>query len=241
MKAFRNRSSEIELMDDTSLEPHVLDAVLQDVSLANRLLGGNRITRNAVMSMISKKPDKEYTIMDVGCGDGAMLRQLAAICRKKPYRVRFIGLDINESAIALAQQHSKDYPEIAYYAGDILKDNRHGLYADITLCTLTLHHIPSSQIPGFLAGMAKITQRAILINDLQRSSLAYYLFKIFSAIFIKTKIARHDGLVSIKKGFKRNELIAFSRQVPSFYPKVEWKWAFRYLLIMTPANLKNHE
>ena len=241
MIAFKYRTTQTELMDDSSLEPDMLNAVLRDVSRANRFLGGNRITQNAVLHILRRHPNTEYSIMDVGCGEGAMLRQLALLCRRKKYRVRFIGVDINESAIQLAKEYSQDFPEIQFSTRDIIADKEDGLFADIVLCTLTLHHIPSSQVPKFLGGMAKIARKAVVVNDLQRSPLAYYLFKIFSAIFIKTKIARHDGLVSIKRGFKRKELIAFSGQVPNFYPKVEWKWAFRFLLILAPSNCIKHE
>jgi 2-polyprenyl-3-methyl-5-hydroxy-6-metoxy-1,4-benzoquinol methylase len=165
-----------------------------------------------------------------------MLRQLALICRKKNYRVKFIGVDINRASIALAQKNSRDFPEIEYYIHDILQAANQELAADIVLCTLTLHHIPSGQIPKFLVSLARTAREAVIINDLHRSPLAYSLFKIFSLIFIKTKIARHDGLVSIKRGFKRDELIAFSRQVPAYNFKIEWKWAFRYLLILAPPN-----
>ena len=238
---FKNRTTKAELMDDTSLDPQLLNAVLRDVSLANRLLGGNRITQEAVLDIISSRPNDNYSIMDIGCGEGTMLRQLALICRKKNYSVKFIGIDINESAIELAKEYSTDFSEIEYSKHDVTKDTEHELSADIVLCTLTLHHIPNSEVPKFLKSLAKIARKAVVVNDLQRSPLAYYLFKIFSAIFIKTKIARHDGLVSIRRGFKRSELIAFSRQVPAFDPKVKWKWAFRYLLILAPSNRIIHE
>ncbi|MBT8320425.1 MAG: methyltransferase domain-containing protein [Eudoraea sp.] len=241
MKAFRNRTNEAELMEDATLAPETLNAVLRDVSLANRLLGGDRITHNAVLRILRKDPAKEYSIMDVGCGEGTMLRQLALICRKNKYKVKFTGLDINRAAIKLAETYSMDFPEIKYHAGDLLQDDLEELVSDIVLCTLTLHHIPSPQIPQFLEKLTNEARIAVIVNDLQRSPWAYYLFKIFSAIFIKTKIARHDGLVSVKRGFRRKELFAFSSQVPEYYPKVKWKWAFRYLLILAPSKSIDHE
>ena len=54
--------------------------------------------------------------------------------------------------------------------------------------------IPSTVTINEYVELAKI---GIVINDLQRSGLAYYLFKLFSLIFIKTDVAKIDGLISI--------------------------------------------
>ena len=240
MIGFKERTSEPELMDDANLRPEILRNVLHDVSLANRLLGGNRITEKAVFQILKENPGHLHRILDVGCGEGAMLRKLAQLCRKKGFNAEFLGLDLSESAISLAREHSKAYPEITYVTGDLLEVRPEQIRCDIALCTLTLHHIPTAKVPLFLEQMSRITRSAVLVNDLQRSGLAYYLFKAFSVIFIKTKVARHDGLVSIKKGFRRKELVQFSNQIPGYEYIISWKWAFRYLLTLRAINTKSN-
>ena len=76
----------------------------------------------------------------------------------------------------------------------------------------------------------------VVINDLQRSKLAYYLFKGFSAIFIRTAMARRDGLISIGSGFTREELQDFAKDLPMVQHRIRWKWAFRYVWVMTPTK-----
>ena len=45
---------------------------------------------------------------------------------------------------------------------------------------------------------------------------------------MKTRIAREDGLVSIKSGFTRKELESFANGFPQMRSKIRWRWAFRY-------------
>ena len=41
-------------------------------------------------------------------------------------------------------------------------------------------------------------------------------------------MTRKDGLTSILRGFKKEELIQFSKKLKLKNYKIEWKWAFRY-------------
>ena len=72
----------------------------------------------------------------------------------------------------------------------------------------------------------------VVINDLERSPIAYYLFKAFSFFFIKTEIAKKDGLLSVRRAFKMRELQDFSKQVKNATHHIRWKWAFRYIWVL---------
>jgi len=229
---FSQRNTEVELMDNPTIEEAVLRKVLKDINRANRLLGGNKITIHAIAQLMKKQPKAQYTIVDMGCGDGSMLRAVALFCRKRNIEVRLIGLDLSEQALAIGKEKSRSFPEIQFVQHNIIAVPPTGLVCDILLCTLTMHHFNSRQIPQFLEQFVKLASIGVIINDLQRSRLAYYLFKAFSVIFIQTWIAKHDGLLSIKSGFVKNELIKFSRELPHVHHSIQWKWAFRYIWVM---------
>ena len=44
----------------------------------------------------------------------------------------------------------------------------------------------------------------------------------------RTKIARHDGLVSVARGFRKKDLEDLSQEIPVTKHQINWKWAFRY-------------
>ena len=186
----------------------------------------------AVGQLIREFPQQSYTILDMGCGNGSMLREVVILGRAMGVEMEAIGIDLSEKGLAIAKAASSDFPEIRYLKQDILALDPDDLNCDILLCTLTMHHFYDENIPTFLGQFAKLARIGIVINDLQRSSLAYHLFKGFSAIFIRTEIAKHDGLISIKSGFTKSELEGFAKDLPSVQHQIKWKWAFRYVWVM---------
>lgn len=226
------RSEQAELMDNFTGPIEELETVLNDITRVNRVLGGNKITVDAVFKLIEAYPKESYTILDIGCADGNMLRNIAAEARKRNIRVELIGIDLSADALKLARKASLDFPEITYKAKDILTTDFSDFECDIVTTTLTLHHFKDEGIFKFLHQFERLSTIGIVINDLERSKLAYRLFKAFSLIFLRTKTARIDGLISITRSFSKSELMTFATQLPDLTHKISWKWAFRYVWVM---------
>lgn len=231
------RSTQPELMDDFREGIQKLRIVFDDINRVNTILGGNIITIAAVGRLIKENPQERYIIVDMGCGDGNMLREVALFCRAKGFAVELIGIDLNEEALQLAEEASVAYPEIRYEHQDILKLQTTDLNCDIVINTLCMHHFENKDLLIFMKKFNQLAKIGVVINDLQRSRLAYYLFKLFSLIFIKTKTAQIDGLISISKGFVKSDLLQYSRSLPEVKHEIKWKWAFRYVWIMQTKRL----
>lgn len=232
MSDFSVRNRETESMDDPGLRQSVLEKVFWDIDRTNRLLKGNRITVRAVEQLIREVPQESYTILDMGCGNGSMLRQVVQLGKRLGVKIEAIGIDLSEKSLKIARAASSDFPQIRYFKQDILTLDANDLNCDILLCSLTMHHFHDENIPVFLKQFTHLAHMGIVINDLQRSPIAYHLFKGFSAIFIRTKIARRDGLISIKSGFTRTELEDFAKNLPVVSHDIRSKWAFRYVWVM---------
>jgi len=228
----KERSNQKEILDDFQGNSQELAAVLNDINRVNRILGGNRITVNEVFKLIDERPKDFYTILDVGCGEGSMLRELASLARKKNISLKLIGIDLNAEALTLAKQTSLDFPEIEFLEKDVLSADFSDSGCDIVITTLTMHHFQNSDILNFIKQFTRLTSIGVVINDLQRNALAYYLFQVFSLIFIKTKVAKQDGLTSIRRGFWKSELKALSSSLSDVHHEISWKWAFRYVWII---------
>lgn len=229
----QERSKEIEIMDDFDLKGKHLEKTLKDLEHINAWLGGNQITVGGLAQLLkNQSKNKEISIADIGCGNGAMLRKIAGWARKNKYKMKLIGIDANTHAIEIAEKLAIDFPEIKFLALNMFSEEFKRMKFDVILCTLTLHHFKNPEIINVLQLFTQQTRLGIIINDLQRSKVAYRLFQAFCAVFINNKIARKDGLISILRGFKKEELIDFTKQLPAQKHSINWKWAFRYQWII---------
>ena len=232
MVDFTQRSSEIEVMDTFMGTKNELDFILKDINRVNKLLGGYSITLNAVFELIKEKNKESYTILDMGCAEGTMLRKLALQARNRNIALNLIGVDLNKQSLQLAKEYSNEFPEISFMECNILTADFSEMDIDIVMTTLTLHHFSDRGIVQFVNRFNKLASIGVVINDLERSPLAFYLFKAFSFFFIRTEIAKKDGLLSIRRAFKKKDLIDYANQINNAVHHIQWKWAFRYVWIL---------
>jgi 2-polyprenyl-3-methyl-5-hydroxy-6-metoxy-1,4-benzoquinol methylase len=228
------RTQETEIMDDFSLEGEELRAALDQIANINRLLGGNKLILGGIRKLLKNSDtSKTITIADIGCGNGDMLRMLAKFGLKNNLNFKLIGIDANDYTINYAKKLSSEYQNIEYKCVDIFSEDFKTIQYDIVLCTLTLHHFTNTEILNIISIFNKNAKIGIIINDLHRSKLAYCLFQLICVIFNLNKMSREDGLVSILRGFRKNELIEFSKKLNLKNYTISWKWAFRYQWIIT--------
>jgi hypothetical protein len=218
-------------MDDFSIGGDLLRDTLDKLENINRWLGGNLMTVKALKKVLKNHPkEQELIIADIGCGHGDILRDVAKFGRKNGYKMKLIGMDANPTAIAYANELSTEFPELSFKTEDIFSEAFKNRKFDVVLATLFLHHFKEAQLVSFLGNTLKQTKIGIVVNDLHRHKLAYYLFMLLS-VFIKNNMIIEDGLTSVLRGFKRNELVHISNKL-KVKPQISWKWAFRFQWIL---------
>ncbi|WP_179348511.1 methyltransferase domain-containing protein [Winogradskyella pacifica] len=221
------RSNKTEIMDDFSLKGELLRDTLNKLGKINKWLGGNRVTLDGIAQLLKNQPkDKTYTIIDLGCGHGDILRLVANYGRKHQYNFKLIGIDANADAIAYANELSTDFPELSFESIDVFSDQFEVLEFDIALTTLFLHHFKDKDILSLLKRLSKNANLGIVVNDLQRSKIAYRLFQLLG-LTISNDMIVEDGLTSILRAFSRKDLENYSNTL-HLKSEIRWQWAFRY-------------
>lgn len=227
----KHRSHTIEIMDDLEMTGPVLIDSLDQLAIINKLLGGNQVTLGGLKKILAgQSKEKTIRIIDLGCGSGDMLRKVAEYGRKNDYKFELLGIDANQATVDYANQLSTDFPEISYKKEDVLSEYFKTHTYDIAMCTLFLHHFDDHVAMNVMQTLLKNAEMGVLINDLHRHRLAYYLFKIVT-LGVKNDMTKNDGLISILRAFKRKDFETYSKEI-AYNSTISWHWAFRYQWII---------
>jgi 2-polyprenyl-3-methyl-5-hydroxy-6-metoxy-1,4-benzoquinol methylase len=224
------RSNEKEYLDNSHIETKDLYQNLIELDVINNRLGGYNVSRKGLAAILKTKKSV-HTILDIGFGGGDSIKQLAKYSDKKKIKLFFYGVDLKNDCVKYAENNLStisnkqlicdDYRNIS---ADLLKQ------IDVIHCSLFLHHLTDEEIIDLLK-FGKSNECIILANDLQRNWFAYYSIKLLTTIFSKSYLVKNDAPISVKRGFKRNELIALLEKAGFKNYSVKWSWAFRYILI----------
>lgn len=226
------RSELPEIMDEFDFNGKALEKVLKSIDQINAALGGHRVTVNGIEKLIQQQKQPKYTIVDVGCGSGASLRKLAKWAKKRPEQFQFIGVDANPECINIAKKASKEVKNLTFQCINVFSKDFEKVEVDIFISSLTLHHFKNAELIKLMQKLQQQGKIGIVINDLHRSKTAYYLFKLYALFFIRSKVAKHDGLISILRGFQKEDFNTYAEQIRIQNHEVNWFWAFRYQWII---------
>lgn len=186
----------------------------------NCLLGFFRRT----VRFLQKSPET-HSLLDLGCGDGLFLTNLSRYFSSMHCQ----GIDIDPAAIDLAKNelstHLKSYPNAKLsFELQNLEDMQIPT-VDVILATLVCHHLKDDELVLFLQNTLKQARQFVVINDLHRHPIAYVFYAAFSPFF-RNRLIIHDGLISIKRGFTRQEWKSLLTK--SGIQRYEIKWCFPF-------------
>ena len=229
MSKFAQRSYESELLDAPNIPKELLFKNLRELDVVNRLLGGHSITLSGIKKLISDK-NKIYHIIDIGCGGGDAMKQIAKWARVKNYKIKLTGVDMNSDCIDFMKDACKEFPEIDGVVMDYRDYLKTNAEVDIIHCSLFCHHLKEDDLIELFQYMNKCARIGFVINDLQRHWFAYYSIKFLTRLLNGSSLVKNDAPLSVLRGFKKNELNDLLKKADLKNVSIKWKWAFRYLV-----------
>ncbi len=213
-----------ELLDADNIPFEDIKQNLKELNTINTLLGGHKITIAGVREF--SKKNVPIHICEIGCGGGD---NLAAIQKWSEEKIDYIGIDLKKECIEFAKLQ---YPfqNFSWIVSDYEKIT-FNKKPSIIFSSLFCHHFTEEALIKMLCWMKKNSSNGFFINDLQRSTVAYYLIKCLTKLFSKSYLIKNDAPLSVARGFHKNEWkIIFEKAGIKNY-SIKWKWAFRYLII----------
>lgn len=201
MTTLAERAQRDELMDADDLPADTYAAVVRDLAQVNTVTMAARPTLAFLATRA--RPGRHYRLLDVGYGDGDMLRRIAHWGARRGITFELVGIDLNPRSEAAARADTPSTLRIEYRTGD---------YADLAaepwdfiVSSLVAHHMTTDQLVTFLRFMAAHARVGWLVNDLHRHHFAYAGWPLLARLFGWHEIVRHDGHLSIARSYRPDE------------------------------------
>lgn len=188
-----------ELMDAEDLPPDTYTRVLHDLARVNTLT----LARRPTLHFLSRLGNRPLKILDVGFGDGDMLRAIHRWAARRGQAVTLTGIDLNPNSVAAAQSATPADMAITYGTGDYAELAGQGW--DVILSSLVAHHMTHEQLIAFLRFMDAEARAGWFINDLHRHGFAYMGYPLLATLMRWHPIVRHDGRLSIARSYRPAE------------------------------------
>jgi hypothetical protein len=220
----------VELLDDPGADDALATRSLRDVAVANRFFGGTSAVLGALRPLLRRSSGQRLTLLDVGTGAGDIPERARALAARLGVELSTLGLERTE-AVARAARRRAMHAVIGDAAAIPLADHS----VDIVTCSQVLHHFEDAHAVAVLREMHRVARRLVIIADLRRSWAA--ATGIWAASFVLGfhPVSRHDGRLSVLRGYRAPELGALVYRAVGVQPTVGNPRGFRVTASWSPV------
>lgn len=212
-----------EIMDDPALGKDVYAAVLADLATVNTITMARRPTLDFIRRAVGTRT--HFSLLDVGFGDGDMLRTIGRWAGSRGKSAQLVGIDLNPRSEGIARAKTPAGAPIEYRTGDYA--DLVGQRFDLVVSSLVAHHMTHSQLVAFLRFMESEATAGWYINDLHRHGFAYFGYPILARLACWHPIVRQDGQLSIARSYRPQEWTPILAEADIDSARVERRFPFR--------------
>jgi ubiquinone/menaquinone biosynthesis C-methylase UbiE len=220
----------IEILDDPNVDPAMLTRAMEDVETANRLFGGADAALGEISETIDELP-KCARLLDVGTGTADIPAGARKLAADNGISLTTIGFDISE--ILLEKNRERNDSVVL---GDALALPFRDSSVDVVTCSQVLHHFQDADAKKLIAEMNRVARGRVVISDLRRSVFAAGGLWLASFVLRFHPVSRHDGVVSVMRGFVSRELSDLVASAIGQKPVVKHRRGFRVTTSWKPLR-----
>ena len=221
-----------EVMDQPGLETglhHQALSALRRINSLSRTAGSLWPAISAVATQ--SPPQQPLTLLDVACGGGDVALRLAQRAQAQRLSLQVSGCDFSPAAIEYATRSTVGLSAAAaprFFVHDVLAEPLPP--ADIVTCTLFLHHLDEAQGVLLLQRLATAARRLVLVSDLRRTRLGYWMAHLVGRVLTRSPVVRIDGPLSVAAAWSLPEVDRLAQQAGWQGYQLGGVWPERFLL-----------
>ena len=219
-----------EILDDPGIDPVLAERSLRDVARSNALFGGTRAVLVEFARALDTIAGSRATLLDVGSGLGDIPCRARQTAQAHGVTLAAVGLELT----AELARATRDAVGTAV-CGDALALPFADKSIDVVTCSQVLHHFPDDTAATLLCEMSRVARHRIIVADLRRSWLAIAGLWTVSFPLGFHPVSRHDGVVSIRRGFTPDELRALVQRATGRTASVTLRAGFRVTASWSPS------
>jgi 2-polyprenyl-3-methyl-5-hydroxy-6-metoxy-1,4-benzoquinol methylase len=225
------RQREPEWMDDPELDPGLHRQALAGLRRINAWSRSGIAIWGAIERLVRDQGLSEVSILDLASGGGEVALQVANKAIQTGLRVRVAGCDCSPVAVDEARRRASHFPNlpIEFFIQDVFAGELSQSY-DVVMCSLFLHHLDEPQAISLLRRMGNAARRMVLVDDLRRSRLGYWLAWAGSRMLSRSPVVHKDAPLSVAGAFTPEEAVKMAAEAGLTNATFETHWPLRYLL-----------
>ena len=220
----------VEILDSPDIDPAIVTRSLADVARANALFGGVSSAIDEIKDVLGELKSSG-TLLDVGTGLGDIPCRARDIARKNGVELTTIGLDA-ACELATASRSAVSFS----VCGDALRLPFADNSIDIVMCSQVLHHFTGLDALRLLREMNRVARVRVIVSDLRRSWIAAAGLWLVSFPLRFHAVSRHDGVVSVMRGFTTGELVDTVHEAVARKPRARRRRGFRITTSWSPVH-----
>jgi 2-polyprenyl-3-methyl-5-hydroxy-6-metoxy-1,4-benzoquinol methylase len=194
-----------ELMDYPDCDRDMLFNTYRQFRYSNMLFAGWFVLYTLFLKPRMRDRKRIYSLLDIGFGGGDIAIQLAKWAKADGIGLNITGIELDERALEYVGTIPVP-PNIRFRnatTADLLSENRS---YDFIISNHMYHHLSETELWNILSEVSRLCRSMTIFNDLERGNLAYFFYAGFSWLFLRRSFMLHDGLLSIKRSYRKREL-----------------------------------
>ncbi|MEP7381115.1 MAG: methyltransferase domain-containing protein [Gemmatimonadota bacterium] len=223
------RRDTAEILDGADVPDALRERSHRDICVANALFGGTRALLTALGECSADLPSPA-TFLDIGTGTGEATERAVRFCATRGVRLQSIALDVDPGLAGRARRHA--HHAICASAMALPLASRS---IDVVACHQVAHHFKGEALSTLLREMQRVARHRVIVSDLRRSWFAAAGLWAASFPLLFHPVSRHDGVLSVLRGFTSAELQTLVYDSCGVEAAVRRRAGFRLTASWSPA------